>query len=133
MTSQSDLVSERYGKSKKRSSRERLIWSFVAGSLVAIFLFWAVSVTIEGANRVTSQDLAYEILGPNQAKVKFEVTKPTDTDVICSVKVLNNAFAVVGYREIAIAASAEKVVTLETLVNTSELGVTGLVDRCWRK
>ena len=133
MTSQSDLVSERYGKSKKRSSRERLLWGALATALLLTFFVWAVSVTIEGANRVTSQDLAYEILGPNQAKVKFEVTKPANTDVICAVKVLNNGFAVVGYREIEIAASPEKLVTLETLVNTSELGVTGLVDSCWRK
>jgi hypothetical protein len=133
MTSESDLISTRYGATKKRSGRERLIWGAVAASLLAIFLIWAVAVTIEGAAKITSQDLAYVILSPNQATVKFQVTKPTDTDVICAVQVLNNAFAVVGYREVEIAASAEKVVTLETLVNTSELGVTGLVDKCWRK
>jgi len=133
MTSQSDLISERYGRSKKRSGRERMLWSALAASLLMTFLIWAVAVTIEGANKVTSQDLAYVIMGPNQAKVKFEVTKPQNVDVICAVKVLNSGFAIVGYREIKIAASPEKVVTLETLVNTSELGVTGLVDSCWRK
>ena len=133
MTSQSDLISTRYGATKKRSSRERLIWTAVAASLLAAFFIWAVSATLEGAQKITSQDLAYVILSPNQATVKFEVTKPVDTDVICAVQVLNNGFAVVGYREVVIAASPEKVVTLETLVNTSELGVTGLVDKCWRK
>lgn len=133
MTSQSDLISTRYGATKKRSGRERLIWGAVVASLLAIFMVWAVSVTIEGAAKITSQDLAYVILSPNQASVKFEVTKPANTDVICAVQVLNSGFAVVGYREVQIAASPEKVVTLETLVNTSELGVTGLVDKCWRK
>ena len=133
MTSQSDLISERYGRSKKRSGRERLLWGALASALLLTFFVWAVSVTIEGANKVTSQDLAYVILGPNQAQVKFQVTKPQDVDVVCAVKVLNNGFAIVGYREIEIAASPEKIVTLETLVNTSELGVTGLVDSCWRK
>ena len=133
MTSQSDLISTRYGASKKRSGRERLFWRTVAATLLAIFLIWAAAVTIEGANKITSQDLAYVILSPNQATVKFEVTKPANTDVVCAVQVLNSGFAVVGYREVPIAASPEKVVILETLVNTSELGVTGLVDKCWRK
>lgn len=133
MTSQSDLISARYGATKKRSGRQRLIWGSVAASLLLIFMVWAVSVTIENANKITSQDLAYVILSPNQASVKFQITKPANTDVVCAVQVLNSGFAVVGYKEVQIPASPEKVVTLETLVNTSELGVTGLVDTCWRK
>jgi len=48
---------------------------------------------------------------------------------VCAIQVLNTSFAVVGYKELEISQSGE----YETLVNTTEPGVTGLVDKCWLK
>jgi hypothetical protein len=48
---------------------------------------------------------------------------------VCAVQVLNQAFSVVGYREVEIPSSGE----YKTRLNTTSLGVTGLVDECWLK
>lgn len=127
MSSVSDLMAERYGKRPNPKPRRGRIIT-LATALILLFLGWAIWVSVDGANQVKSQDLGYEILGPNQASVRFAVQTPAGP-AICSVQVLNQGFTVVGYREVPIAASGE----FETLVNTTELGVSGLVDKCWRK
>ena len=127
MSSVSDLMAERYGKKPAgKVSRTRII--ALASSLLALFLGWAIWVSIDGANQVKSQDLGYEILNAQQASVRFSVQSPAGP-AICAVQVLNQGFGVVGYKEVPIEASGE----YEVLVNTTQLGVSGLVDRCWLK
>jgi hypothetical protein len=127
MSSVSDLMAERYGKKPAgKASRKRII--AVAAALLATFLGWAIWVSVEGANQVKSQDLGYEILSANQASVRFAVQSPAGP-AVCAVQVLNQGFAVVGYKEVPIQASGE----FEVLVNTTSLGVSGHVDKCWLK
>ena len=127
MSSVSDLMAERYGKRKGKSRGRKPIIALAAG-LMAAFLGWAIWVSIENANQVKTQDLGYEILSENQASVRFMVQTPSGPGV-CAVQVLNQGFAVVGYKEVPVATSGE----YETFVNTTQLGVSGLVDKCWLK
>lgn len=100
----------------------------LATSLVLVFLGWAIWVTVSNATNVKSQVLGYEVLSPSQTSVKFSVQSPAGA-AKCAIQVLNQAYAVVGYKELEVAATGE----FETFVNTTELGVTGLVDKCWLK
>jgi hypothetical protein len=77
---------------------------------------------------VKHQVLAYEVIDETQTSVKFSVQSPSGA-ANCAVQVLNQGYAVVGYKEVDVASSGE----FETFVNTTELGVTGLVDKCWLK
>lgn len=121
-------MATRYGKPVKSRQQKRRTVAALAATLIVAFLAWAVWVTVDGADQIKSQDRAYEILGENQTLVRFSVTSPSGP-AVCAVQVLNQAFAVVGYRELEIAQSGE----YEALVNTTETGVTGLVDKCWLK
>lgn len=128
MKSESELLASRYGKSALgvRGNRRGVI--LLASSLIVVFLVWAIWVTVSNANNVKSQVLGYEVLSPGQTSVKFSVQSPAGA-AKCAIQVLNQGYAVVGYKELEVGTSGE----FETLVNTTELGVTGLVDKCWLK
>ena len=128
MISETDLLADRYGRKTNAKQVNRRLVIGLAAVLIAIFVGWAIWVTVDGANQVKSQDLAYEVLGPEQTSVRFSVSSPAGT-AVCAIQVLNQSFAVVGYRELEISQSGE----YEVLVNTTEPGVTGLVDKCWLK
>jgi hypothetical protein len=128
MISETDLLASRYGRRPNAKTVNRRVVIGLAAALLAIFFSWATWVTLDGANRVQSEDLAYEVLSPEQTSVRFSVSSPAGP-AVCAIQVLNQSFAVVGYRELQISQSGE----YETLVNTTEPGVTGLVDKCWLK
>lgn len=128
MTSESDLLASRYGitASSNRATRKRII--ALASFLVVLFLGWAIWVTVSGSDAIRHQDLAYEVIDESQTSVKFSVQSPSGP-AKCAIQVLNQGYAVIGYKEVEVASSGQ----FETLVNTTELGVTGLVDKCWLK
>jgi hypothetical protein len=128
MNSKTDLLAERYGKTAKSDGATRRRVIILATALICIFLGWAVWVTASSSAEVKAQVLGYEVLSANQTSVKFSVQSlPGPTK--CAIQVLNQNYAVVGYKVVDVATSGE----LQTTVNTTELGVTGLVDKCWLK
>ena len=128
MKSESELLASRYGKTPVGTGVNRRRIIMLAAALIVLFLGWAVWVTVSGTSDVKSQVLGYEVLSPTQTSVKFSVQSPAG-DAKCAIQVLNQAYGVVGYKEVEVGTSGE----FETLVNTTELGVTGLVDKCWLK
>jgi hypothetical protein len=128
MNSESELLASRYGKSATAAGVNRRRVIVLAAALIVLFLSWAIWVTVSGTSNVKSQVLGYEVLSPAQTSVKFSAQSPAGA-AKCAIQVLNQAYAVVGYKEVEVAVSGE----FETLVNTTELGVTGLVDKCWLK
>ncbi len=133
METQSELLAARYGRKTPNptKTRSRLIATAIA--LVAIFVAWAIWVTVDSANQVKHQDQAFVIIDETQATITFEITRPKPAAVVCAIQVLNQSYAVVGYLEVTVPASEELVVATTTRVNTTEKGVTGLVDKCWFK
>ena len=128
MISDTDLLANRYGRRSNAKTVNRRVVIGLAAVLLVVFVGWATWVTVDGANQVKSEDLAYVVLSPEQTSVRFSVSSPAGP-AVCAIQVLNQSFAVVGYRELQISQSGE----YETLVNTTEPGVTGLVDKCWLK
>jgi hypothetical protein len=120
-------MATRYGKSASKKPNRKVIIG-LAAVLLTIFLGWAFWVSAASLNQVKTQDLGYEILNENQAWVKFKV-ESLSGPAICAVQVLDEGFGVVGYKTVPVAALGE----YETFVNTTQLGVSGLVDKCWLK
>lgn len=132
MNTQSDLMSERYGKKPNSSRRQRIFVTFLASTLFTLFIAWAISVTAANSNQIKFESIGYEVLNSNQTKVTFTVTLPNDSDAaICAVEALSESYNVVGYREVEIDPGANR--SHETIVKTTELAVTGQVDKCWLK
>lgn len=124
-------MAERYGKKPSSARNQRIFFTTLAAVLLVSFLVFAASVAIRGANEIKTQVLGYSILNEQQAKVSFSVTSPKDAQVTCAIQVLNQSFAVVGYREISLHGELNQTKNQEIFVNTTELGVSGLVDACW--
>ncbi len=133
MTNQSKLMQERYGIRPDADKRRRVFVITLGSALLVAFLIWAVSAIIATGDNIKTQTLGYTIVSEQQALVRYHVEAPqgVDKDAHCSIQVLNDSYAVVGYREITLPPQVNG--DFETLVNTSQLGVTGSLDKCWFK
>jgi hypothetical protein len=127
-----ELLDQRYGRGKSKR-RDRNLVIGLGSLLLLAFLAWAIWFTIEDANRVTHRDISYEILDETTASITFEVTRKVGSTVVCDLKVLNQSFAIVGFKSLEIAASDRPAIVLSSQINTTELGVSGLVDSCRSK
>jgi hypothetical protein len=86
--------------------------------------------TIEDAQKISTRDVGYTVNDEFSTEVVFEVTRQPGQEVMCDVQVLSQSYAVVGFKTIAIEPSGKPSVVVATVVNTTELGTTGLVDSC---
>jgi len=120
---------QRYGRS--RLDRKDRILAISIGSITLIaFLLWAALFTANESTKISHRDIAYEVIDEYSTKVTFEVSRTPGASVICDVKVLNQAFAIVGFLALEVAASDNRSTVISTTVRTTELGVSGLVDSC---
>ena len=124
-------TAERYGRTKKSKQRDRRLGIIVAAVALVGFLIWGISTTAINANKVTAEVHGFEVLGDQQTRVEFVVSRPTKQPVVCQVEILDASYAVVGYREVTVLSNASDQQT--TLVNTTSRGVTGVVKECWVK
>jgi hypothetical protein len=130
-TNHDDLMASRYGKKPVRNSRLKI--SIAAAALLAVFLAWAAWVTIFAPPTVKASVAGYEVVDSSQTTIRFNVVKPAGKVAVCAARVLDKAYSVVGYREILIDAGAAENKVFSVSVNTTQEGVTGLVDNCWLK
>lgn len=128
MTAQeNDLLAQRYGKQPKLS-RTRWLWISAVG--IALMMIVVLFASIANYNPVQSQDLGFSVKDPTQVVLDFEISKPLDAVVVCSVEALNEQFLQVGYKTIEIGTQETSTVRLSVSINTTELATTALVDEC---
>ena len=129
-------MAERYGRRPSDQKRNRRNITIAAIALGIVFLIFAIYSNFLVAPSIASKTTGYEITSEQQAIVKYQVA-PQNQDVVCALKVLNQAFSVVGYREVTIPAiknaNSSQFQNFETKINTTELGVSGLLDKCFTK
>ena len=130
--SNTQSLEERYGR-KPAASSIRLRIGILAGILFAVFLGWAVWVSFFTTPAPKASVVGYEVFDDLHTQVRFTVAKPADRAATCEVRVLSQSYGVVGYLEVPIPADAPAERIWKVSVNTTQLGVTGVVDRCWLK
>jgi len=123
-------MQERYGKTNANGRRNVTL---VAVALLVVFFAWAIWVSFLSPAKATPSVLGFEVVNTQLTTVRFSVAKPQGTGFVCAAEVLNQSFAVVGYREVVIGKDAPASKIFEVPVNTTQLGVTGLVEKCWLK
>jgi hypothetical protein len=124
-----NLLEQRYGLGSRRK-RDRVFAISVGVFALVAFLVWAVIFTIDDAQKITTRDVGFTVNDKFSTEVVFEVTRDPGLEVLCDVQVLSQSYAVVGFKTVAVAASANRSTVISTVVNTTELGTTGLVDSC---
>ena len=117
----------RYGPAPTSPSRRRLwIWGFaVVGLAVTVW----IGLNVAG-QPVSWKDVGFHVQGPQATDVTFEVTKPKDATVTCQVKALSESYAEVGVRSVVVGPSDDASQRVTATVQTTELAVSGTVDRC---
>ena len=77
------------------------------------------------------KDAGFAITDAGLAAVDFQVTKNPEASAACAVQVLNNSYAVVGWKQIVIGPAEESTTSHRLDIRTDSLGVTGGVNACW--
>lgn len=124
-----NTVLERYGRDRLRRQDRKM--AITVGSLILFaFLIWAMLFVINDSSRVSYRDIAYEVIDEFSTSVTFEVSRNIGQEVTCDITILAENFAIVGFLTLDVAASENRSTVISTTVQTTELGVTGLVDGC---
>jgi hypothetical protein len=121
------LMQERYGRTNK-PSRGRVI--ALASVLFAVFISWSIWVSFLSPQSAKPMVQGYEVVDESSTVVRFRVVKPAEATAVCAVEVLSKSYAVVGYREVVVGPESNADALIEANVNTTSLGVTGLVEKC---
>ncbi len=121
------LMQDRYGRASK-PSRGKVI--ALASALFAVFLGWSIWVSFFSPQSAKPAVQGYEVVDDSTTIVRFSVVKPAESTAVCAVEVLSKSYAVVGYREVVIGPDTNSDALIEANVNTTSLGVTGLVEKC---
>lgn len=131
-TGTSSSLANRYG-ARKRPLGKRTKMALIGGAL-AVGVAFAAYAGVANSATITHKDLSFSIDSATQATVTFQVEKNADDVVQCGVQVLDETYAVVGFKTVTFDATADSGRTAhrETVaVRTEYLGVSGTVDSCW--
>jgi hypothetical protein len=107
-----EQIAQRYGKSPKQEAQRRRAIIITASLITALFATWAVWANLTAKN------------------------KPANSTAICAVQALKEDYGIVAYKEVKIPATSPEDgsitdVPVKVSLRSTELAVTGLVDRCW--
>jgi len=124
-----NLLEKRYGVGSTRK-KDRVFAIVIASIALVAFLVWALIFTIDDSQKISTRDVGFTVNDKFSTEVVFEVTRQPGQKVMCDVQVLSQSYAVVGFKTIAVEPSSNRSVVVSTVVKTTELGTTGLVDSC---
>ena len=128
-----DYLANRYGNTKARARNQRILWTSVGVVLVVSFFVWSISVNFTTPSKITAEIQSFSVANEIRTDVKVSVENPTQKDGVCAVQVLSNSYGVVGYKEVAVAGNLGVAPVIDAVLNTTNLGVSATVDRCWFK
>lgn len=126
-----ELLAERYGRAATRRLDRIVLWAggVAVGIAVVAWVVWA-GLANPGAT-MQVDDLGIRIHDEHLIDIKYQVSTAPGTDVRCALQVLNATKATVGWRIVDLPPSDQHTRVFTDSVRTTELGVAGLIYRCW--
>jgi hypothetical protein len=122
----------RYGRTTQKRRRDRTIaW---AGGIVFVLVFaaWVVWVAFDGSgDTIGSRDIGHKVIDDRTVSISYDVSMPPGTSAKCALQVQNDTHNIVGWKVVDIPASERYTQAFTDTVRTTQLGVTGLIYRCW--
>lgn len=131
-----EQIAQRYGKSPQQEGQRRRAIVIAAGLIAALFIAWAIWAALTAKNDPMVKTTSFKVIDATSTSVSFVVTKPANSTVICAVQALKEDYGIVAHKEVVIPASGPQDITtidvpFKATLRTTELAVSGLVDRCW--
>lgn len=119
----------RYGPEPTARSARRGRIGIIAAAVVGVAV--VVWIGLGQAGRpVSFKNVGFDVDGSRAVDVTFEVTKPREATVTCTVTALSESYAEVGVRTVEIGPADADTRRVTVPVQTTELAVTGIVDSC---
>ena len=131
-TAASTALDARYGRSTGKRRRDRWIAISVAAFVAVVVGAWVIWAGLDlSSGGLDSTDIGHKILNDRSVQVSYQVSMPPGSTASCALEVENEAHAIVAWKIVDIPASTTTTRAFTDVVRSSELGVTGLIYRCW--
>jgi hypothetical protein len=128
----SGALGERYGRTRRRTRRDRVILWSVGAAFVVVFTAWVVWAGLDRSTAsIETRDLGYTVVDDHSVTVDFEVSVPTGTPLSCAVQALNTDFTIVGWKVVDLPPSRDYTRTFSETLRTTGPTTQGLIYRCW--
>ena len=122
----------RYGRSPGKRRRDRGIAIGGAIAIAVVIGAWVIWAGLDLAGGgLDSSDIGHKVLNDRSVSISYQVSMPPGSTASCALEVENEAHAIVGWKVVDIPASTATTNAFTNIVRSSELGVTGLIYRCW--
>ena len=97
-----------------------------------MFAVWVVWVAFDGTSAtIEGRDIGHKVVDDRSTRISFEVSMTPGLEARCALQVQNDLHSIVGWKIVDIPASDKFTQSFTEVVRTTELGVTGLIYRCW--
>ena len=130
---ESDVLDARYGRSRTRRTRDRLL--LIGGAVVVaiVLVAWVVWAGLDGQKpQIEVTDTGHRLVNDERAvEVSWNLSVPPGNDTACIVQALNEDFTVVGWKVVDVPASTQHIRSLTETVRIAQEANTGLIYRCW--
>lgn len=126
----SQPLDERYGTARTRGFDRRFAWAagallVIGGVLYLVFGGW------QQGTSVSYQDIGRDLVSEQRVDVRFDVTAPAQTPVVCAVQALSDSKATVGWKIVELPVTEERTHRVSTSIATTGPATTGSVRDCW--
>ncbi|WP_349897467.1 DUF4307 domain-containing protein [Parafrigoribacterium soli] len=122
----------RYGRSPAKRKRDRWIAISSGIAVAAVVGAWVIWAGLDMAGGgIDATDIGHKVIDDRSVSVNYQVSMAPGSTAACALQVQNEAHGIVGWRIVKIPASKLETRAFSDTVRSSELGVTGLIYRCW--
>ena len=119
----------RYAPAATPRSRRLRIIGAVAG--IAVGIAGAAYLSFgDPDSSVRGQEVSYSVTSSESVEMTFNVAKPLDATVVCTLNALNTNYAQVGTRSVTIGPSDVQEAQFTVQIATTELAVTAVIESC---
>lgn len=124
------LLAERYGTERDSARRRRGIAIAVATLVVLLLGYIAMSVWAGSDDAISVEHVGYEVADPATAVVRFNVTAPEGSMLVCTLTAVSENFTEVGYTEVPVGPLDQRTVAVEESVTTVQEAASATVEGC---
>jgi Domain of unknown function (DUF4307) len=130
---QTEALAARYGRTRTRRTRDRLLLIGGAIAFAVVLIAWVVWAGFDGQRpAVEATDTGHRLLNEQRAvEVTWTLSVPPGNETACIVQAFDEDFTIVGWRVVEIPASEQHLRSFTETVRVAREANTGLISHCW--